>query len=261
MENLKSILEKVKKTAIEAGEIQKEFFRNKALKIDSKSSIVDLVTEADKKSEELILNFIKTNYPDHAILSEESGKHDKESDYLWVIDPLDGTNNFAHGIPMFCVSIALQYKNDTLLGVIYAPILNEMFETIKGKGTYFNGEKVQVTDKPELNHAIIASGFPYDKASHEANNISYISQIIPKLRGFRRMGSAAIDLAYVAAGFLDGYWEMNLNPWDAAAGLLMVEEAEGKIIHFRDDRNISIIAAGSNIASKLHDEIKEIDKD
>jgi myo-inositol-1(or 4)-monophosphatase len=252
-------MSKVKETSIEAGKIQKKYFRNKSLKIDSKSSIVDLVTEADKKSEELILNFIKKEYPDHAILSEESGKHDKESDYLWIVDPLDGTNNFAHGLPIFSISIALQYKGDTVLGVVYLPILDEMFSTIKGEGAFLNGTQITVTEKPELNHAVVASGFPYDKATHKANNISYISAIIPQLRGFRRMGSAAIDLAYVAAGFLDGYWEMNLNSWDAAAGELLVKEAKGKVVYFRDDRNISLIAAGKKIASRLHEEIKIID--
>lgn len=260
MHDISNILEDMKVVIQRVGELQLKYFRNRNIEINSKSSIVDLVTEVDKKSEDIIIKHIQSQYPGHGILSEESGLFDIVSDYQWVIDPLDGTNNFAHGLPMFSISIALQYKGQTVMGLIYIPVLKELFSSIKGEGAFLNGKPISVSDKPALNQAVIASGFPYDKATHPANNLDYVQRIIPKLRGFRRMGSAAIDLAYTAAGYLNGYWEMSLNPWDVEAGILIVLEAGGRVIHFRDDRNISIIAAGPKIADMLEVEINSVDE-
>ncbi len=260
MINLNEVLSEVKSWVLEVGKLQKDNFRRIDLAIDTKSTITDLVTEIDKKSEEFIIEKIKALYPDHAILAEETGKQDKDSDYLWVIDPLDGTNNYAQGIPIFVISIALQYKGDSVLGVIYAPYLNELFYAVKGQGAYFNNKKLKISDKTDLNQCILATGFPYDKNISEFNNTKYVSNILPELRGLRRMGAAAFDLAYVAASLLDGYWEMNLNLWDVAAGMLLVEEAGGKIIHFRNDRKISIIAANNIISDKIQNIIITCDK-
>ncbi len=258
--NLNEVLNEVKSWVLEVGKLQKDNFRRIDLAIDTKSTVTDLVTEIDKKSEELIIGKIKALYPDHAILAEETGKQDKDSDYLWVIDPLDGTNNYAQGIPIFVISIALQYKEESVLGVIYAPYLDELFYAVKGQGAYFNEKKLKISDKTDLNQCILATGFPYDKNISELNNTKYVSSILPELRGLRRMGAAAFDLAYVAASLLDGYWEMNLNLWDVAAGMLLVEEAGGKIIHFRDDRKISIIAANNMISDKIQNIIITCDK-
>ena len=260
MINLNEVLNEVKSWVLEIGKLQKDNFRRSDLAIDTKSTVTDLVTEIDKKSEEFIIEKIKALYPDHAILAEETGKQDKDSDYLWVIDPLDGTNNYAQGIPIFVISIALQYKGDSVLGVIYAPYLDELFYAVKNQGAYFNNKKLRISDKTDLNQCILATGFPYDKNISEFNNTKYVSNILPELRGLRRMGAAAFDLAYVAASLLDGYWEMNLNLWDVAAGMLLVEEAGGKIIHFRDDRKISIIAANNIISDKIQNIIITCDK-
>jgi myo-inositol-1(or 4)-monophosphatase len=260
MINLNEVLSEVKSWVLEVGKLQKDNFRRVDLAIDTKSTVTDLVTEIDKKSEEFIIEKIKALYPDHAILAEETGKQDKDSDYLWVIDPLDGTNNYAQGIPIFVISIALQYKGDSVLGVIYAPYLNELFYAVKDQGAYFNNKKLKISDKTDLNQCILATGFPYDKNISEFNNTKYVSNILPELRGLRRMGAAAFDLAYVAASLLDGYWEMNLNLWDVAAGMLLVEEAGGKIIHFRNDRKISIIAANNIISDKIQNIIITCDK-
>jgi myo-inositol-1(or 4)-monophosphatase len=260
MENLHGILSYIKELAKKVGAVQIENFRRKDLLIESKSSSVDMVTEVDKLSEEIILKHLQEVYPEHAILSEESGEIDRDSDYLWIIDPLDGTNNYANGIPIFAISIALQYKKETVLGVVYAPYLNEMFFAVKGEGAFLNGEKLVTGTKDSLVQSVVASGFPYDKAVHKVNNIPYVTKIIPMVRGFRRCGAAAVDLSYVAAGFFDGYWEMNVNSWDVEAGILFVKEAGGKVIHFRDDRKVSIIAGNEVICKLLLKEIEEVDK-
>jgi len=182
------------------------------------------------------------------------------SDYVWIIDPFDGTTNYAQGLPVFSVSIALQYKGETVLGVVYAPVIGQLFTAIKGHGAYLNGERLQVSAKTDLPHCVLATGFPYDIADNPANNVKYFSEIVLKARAVRRMGSAAYDLACVAAGKFDGYWELKLSPWDVAAAVLMVQEAGGTVIPFRNDRGISIIAGNATICQKIYDEIKSIDE-
>ncbi|WP_432666019.1 inositol monophosphatase family protein [Wukongibacter baidiensis] len=260
MLDLNIALEKVKKWALQTGEIQREYFRKESLKIDTKSTGVDLVTEVDELSEKYILSSIKENYPLHGILSEESGKSDIESDYLWVIDPLDGTTNYAQGLPIFATSIALKYKDETILGVVYSPIVDQLFTASKGNGAYLNGEKISVGAKKELNKSVLATGFPYDRATTEDNNAFYFAHFVPKVRGLRRMGAAAYDLANVAAGSLDGYWEINLSPWDVAAGQLIVEEAGGKVLFLNEKRGISLIAGNEVICQKILKEMEYVDQ-
>ena len=250
------ILEEVKEWAREAGELQRANFRRKDLAIESKSNVTDLVTEIDKKSEEIITGHIRSRYPDHAILAEETGRNSQESDYLWVIDPLDGTNNYAQGLPVYCVSIGLRYKEETLLGVVYAPYLDELFWATKNGGAYCNGKRIEVGQEEELNRCVLATGFPYDKGTHSLNNLDYVGRIVPQLRGIRRMGAAAYDLCGVAMGILDGYWEMNLSPWDVEAGILIVEEAGGVVERFREDRGISIVAGNKRIVEKIEENLK-----
>lgn len=260
MLNLDIALEKVKKWAKEAGEIQRENFKKKSLKVTTKSTGVDLVTEVDKLSENHILNAIKENYPLHGILSEESGKADIESDYLWIVDPLDGTTNYAQGLPIFAVSIALAYRGKAVLGVVYSPILDQMFEALEGNGAYLNGERIHIGNKKDLDKCVLATGFPYDRATNSDNNANYAAHFVPKVRGIRRMGAAAYDLASVAAGSLDGYWELNLSLWDIAAGKLLIEEAGGKVIILEKKRAISLVAGNEIICQGILNELDYVDE-
>lgn len=260
MIELWAAIEKVKQIALETGRMQKDNIARKDLKIEKKSTNIDIVTEIDKQSERAIIEFIKGNYPSHGILAEESGLTAADSEYLWIIDPLDGTGNYAQGLPIFAVSIALQYRGETVLGVVYAPVVDQLYTAIKGQGAYLNEERLRVSAKTELTECVLATGFPYDLAENPANNIAYFSEIVLQARAIRRMGAAAYDLACVAAGKFDGYWELNLSPWDVAAAVLMVEEAGGKTVAFRTDRGISIIAGNETISRKLYAEIKRIDE-
>lgn len=234
----------------QVGAFQKENLLTPRLHIDTKSNDIDLVTEIDKASDAMISDYIKANFPDHALLTEESGESGPESDYRWVVDPLDGTTNFAQGLPIFCISIALQYQGETVLGVVYQPAMDDLFTAIRGRGAYRNGKKMAVAEKRALGAAVLSTGFPYDQAEHPANNYDYFTAMSPKVRAVRRFGAAAYDLALVADGRFDGHWELNLSPWDIAAGLLLIEEAGGKILRFRNDRKESIIV-GNEILCKL----------
>jgi myo-inositol-1(or 4)-monophosphatase len=259
MIDLKKVMDQVKQVAIATGQMQKENLGWPGREIAVKSSAVDLVTDMDKKSEEAIICFIRENFPDHGILAEESGRSAEQSDYVWVIDPLDGTTNYAQGLPIFAVSIALQHLGKTVLGVVYTPVTDQLFTAIRDQGAYLNGKKLQVSPKDQLLDCVLATGFPYDIVNNQANNITYFSRLVLKTRAIRRMGAAAYDIACVAAGKFDGYWEMKLSPWDVAAALLMVEEAGGRVIHFRDDRGISVIVGNKVICDKIYAEIKEVD--
>lgn len=196
--------------------------------IDFKGEI-DIVTEADRMSEALILSAIHCQYPGHDILAEESSATRNGSSFRWIIDPLDGTTNYAHGYPVFCVSIALEIEGEVRLGVIYNPMLEELFATEKGGGAYLNGRQLSVSGTDILSYGLLATGFPYDIRTSKDNNVNYFIGMAKKARAVRRAGSAALDLAYVAAGRFDGFWELKLKPWDTAAGCLMVEEAGGMV--------------------------------
>lgn len=242
--------------AREVGKIHLSYFRGTNLGIETKSNIYDVVTRADKQGEAFLLEQIQKLFPDHAVLGEESGAHAGTGDYLWVIDPLDGTNNFSQGLPVFTVSIGLQYKGKAVLGVVYAPYFDELYTAVKGGGAYLNGKSLRVSAKSALAESVLGTGFPYDKDVNPDNNAGNLVSILPSLRGIRRMGSAAYDLACVAAGFLDGYWELALHPWDICAGALLVEEAGGIVRSFREDRGISIIAGNATIVQKIGEKIK-----
>lgn len=238
-------------------EIHLSYFRSDNLSISTKSNVSDVVTRADKESEQFIVNAISRRYPDHKILGEEGGyKGNANSDYLWAVDPLDGTTNYSQGLPIFTVSIALRYKDETIAGVVFAPYLKELFTATKGGGAYIksgNGElkKISVSQKQSLNSSVIGTGFPYDKDINPINNADNVTRIIPHVRDIRRMGSAAYDLCCVACGLLDGYWEMSLNLWDVCAANLIVEEAGGIIVNYRQDRNISEIAGNRSIVEEI----------
>ena len=186
----------------------------------------DLVTEADRASEAFILERLRAYFPDHAVVAEESGSHGAASRYRWYVDPLDGTTNFAHGFPIFAVSIALEQDGEGIVGVIYDPTRDELFEAEKGGGARLNGEPLRVSRVSRLAEALVTTGFPSRKR-HKNPNIHLYHQLNMQSHGVRRPGSAALDLAYVAAGRMDGFWEIHLAPWDLAAGKLLVAEAGG----------------------------------
>jgi myo-inositol-1(or 4)-monophosphatase len=215
--------------AREAGALLMEHFRQH-VKIEYKGE-ADLVTIADRKSETLIRQRLREHWPSHDILGEEGGLQDTGSDYRWYVDPLDGTTNFAHGFPVFCVSMALEYRGRRIAGVIYDPTRDELFAAEQGSGAYLNDERIRVSQTTNLAECLLATGFPSHKR-HKNPNIFFYHQITLRTHGVRRAGSAALDLCCVASGRFDGFWEFNLNPWDTAAGVLMVEEAGGKITDF-----------------------------
>lgn len=262
--DMKSVLANVKQWALEVGKIQLEKF-NGDIKYSSKSTKIDMVTEVDILSEKIIIEKIKENYPDHSILSEEKGKLNLDSPYTWVIDPLDGTNNYLHAFPIFCISIALKYLEETVLGVVYVPKLDEMFCSIKGEGAFLNNEKIEVGKKEDLGDCILTTGFPYDKKISEHNNVNLFTSLVRDLQGIRRTGSAAFDLCSVACGRIDGYWELKLSLWDLAAGELIVREAGGKVITSKikkenGEEGINIIAANEKVLDLICERVNKVHK-
>lgn len=248
------VMRQLKDWVQQLGEIQLEKLDSE-FKVTTKSSNIDLVTEVDEFSEEFLLDKIKSEYPSHSILSEESGIKDNNSDYCWIIDPIDGTTNYANGFIVFSISVALQYQGETILGVVYAPRVEQLYSAIKGQGAYLNDHSTQVTKTTKLNQALIATGFPYDRATSTQNNLDNISDLVPKVQGIRRTGSAAFDLCTVAGGVFDAYWELKLSLWDIAAGILILKEAGGKIIREEKGDDISIIAGNQNLITKIEEEI------
>ncbi|NCX94792.1 MAG: inositol monophosphatase [Chitinophagia bacterium] len=226
------IADVLKTATLYAGNIIQSHF-NGSFDIAHKEGINNLVTEIDLLCEQKIIATIKQFFPQHSIISEESGKHIQHSEYQWIIDPIDGTVNFAHGIPLCCVSIGVLHNNELLCGAVYNPMMNEFFYAHKGQGATLNGNKISVSSKTDFDKACLVTGFPYkwpdDSKEHPIKVFErFIQQGLP----VRRLGSAAIDLCWVACGRFDGFWEYNLSPWDVAAGYLIVEEAGGKVSAF-----------------------------
>ena len=228
-------------TAREAGQVLLEKFGRK-IKISKKGDI-DLVTEADLASEKLIIERIRSHYPKHSILAEESGEaiiSGGENTWKWIVDPLDGTTNFAHGYPCFCVTLALEHDGEIVVGVTFDPTRNELFAAEKGKGATLNNKPIHVSKTEKLSESLIITGFPYDFKQRE-DFAKHLTEFLLKSRGVRRDGSAAIDMAYVACGRFDGFWEEGLHAWDVAAGVLLIEEAGGRVSYY-DDSKFSIYA-------------------
>ncbi|MEW6665775.1 MAG: inositol monophosphatase family protein [Thermodesulfobacteriota bacterium] len=213
--------------ARKAGKALLELF-GKDIRVVMKGEI-DPVTEADLRSERVILELIARRFPGDSILTEEAGECRRDSGRVWIIDPLDGTVNFAHGFPMFAVSIALQAHGEIVLGVVLNPVLDECFEAREGGGAFLNGRAVAVSRTAELQASLLATGFPYDVHRKHRRVLTHLRRMLTRAQGIRRPGSAAIDLCYVAAGRLDGFWEEGLKPWDTAAGMVIVQEAGGRI--------------------------------
>jgi myo-inositol-1(or 4)-monophosphatase len=210
-----------------AGALQRERYET-AFDIATKSAPVDLVTEVDRACEALIVKALEAERPGDAVLAEEGGGRDRPgAAWRWIIDPLDGTTNYAHGYPRFCVSIGVERGGERHLGVVYDPQLDELYHAVRGGGAFRNGRPVRVSRETRLDRALLATGFAYDRRESEVDNLNYFGAFLKHARALRRDGSAALDLSYVASGRLDGYWELKLQPWDVAAGALLVEEAGG----------------------------------
>lgn len=228
--------EALKATAIDAARIAGKILLDHAragVRIEHKDE-VNLVTEADRRSEQAIVETIRQRYPNHRILAEERGLEARgESPYQWVIDPLDGTTNFAHGFPLYCVSIGLEYQGQIILGVVLDPTRQELFTAELGHGATLNGQPIAVSKTSRLDAALVVTGFAYDIRHSDENNLNHFSRFSLRAQGVRRTGAAAIDLCYVAAGRFDGFWEMKLHSWDMAAGSLIVTEAGGRMSDFK----------------------------
>lgn len=231
-------MERFKETAInaavKAGSLLKENL-GRDITIEMKGA-VDIVTEMDILAENLIINELKDVCPECGILTEESIEQKSQSSYRWIIDPLDGTTNYAHGYPVFCVSIAMERDGDVVFAVVYNPMLNELFTAEKGSGAYLNNQRIYVSKKESLNASLLATGFPYDIRTSKNNNLNHFANFAVRAQAIRRAGSAALDLCYVACGRFDGFWELKLKPWDVAAAGLIINEAGGTVSDFKGSR-------------------------
>ncbi len=248
--SLQNILPDVEKIAIEVGSfIQNQFGKVSNDQIESKA-MNSLVSYVDKTAEEKIVDLLKGLVIDAGFITEEETIHQEDKEYTWIIDPLDGTTNFLYNIPHFSISIALKQKEEILLGVVYDVMKQELFSCRKGGGSLLNGKPIQVTKHDKLNEALVVTGFPYDKDFAFRKSIQLMEHFLVNARGFRRLGSAALDLAYVAAGRLDIYYEATLNSWDVAAGILLIKESGGTVTDY-DGGNHSL-SKGEIIASNDH---------
>lgn len=243
-----------KEAALEAGKVLKDHLETD-FKV-YKKGIVNLVTEVDLKAEKAILERIHRSFPDHQILSEEKGSIAGQADFCWVIDPLDGTTNYSHRYPIFCVSIALEQQGKTILGLVYNPISGEFFTAERGEGAFLNGERIQVSAARTLIESLLCTGFSYERDKVRAN-LDLFNKACMTAQAVRRDGSAALDLCYIACGRFDGFWELTLHPWDVAAGKLIVEEAGGCVTDIRgnacDNYEPAIIASNGRIHSAIVD--------
>jgi len=235
--DLQKVLVDVKIIALKAGEYILERMDDISKLEYKNNNFTNLVTDVDKGTEKLIVNYLRSKYPDFSVLSEEGTNYAGDNSYKWIIDPIDGTTNFVHGFPFFCVSIGLEYNDEIVLGVVYDPSHDEMFSAVNGQGSFLNDKQIKVSKNELLKAAILATGFA------NTNNFDYDKKIMDifwemtkRTQSIRRTGSAALHLCYVACGRLDGYWETGLSPWDTAAGILIVKEAGGKITNFKSDK-------------------------
>ena len=249
------MLDFVIQVAKKSGYFLRENF-GKELRVEHKGRI-DLVTLVDKRSQDIIVSEIEKRFPDHSIVAEEGIRKNKAKNYIWYIDPLDGTVNYVHNIPIFCVSIALYRDNEPYIGVCYNPMNNELFCAQSGSGAFLNKEKITVSETQRLVDALLVTGFPYETNDMDTL-IERFSRCIKNAQGIRRLGSAAIDLCYVASGRFDGFWESGLNPWDLAAGIVILEEAGGTVTSF--DGSLFDLSQGEILASntRIHNDFKKL---
>lgn len=244
--------------AVVAGASELSHFFNSQFKISHKEGVNNLVTEADHASEKAIMEVIKSKFPGHYILSEESGEIVQDSEYKWIIDPIDGTVNFAHGIPLCCVSVAVEKNGEVILGAVFNPNLKEFFFAEKGNGATLNDNRIRVSEQTEVLRSCLVTGFPYTYINMANGPLEIFERFIRKGVPVRRLGSAAIDLCWVAAGRFDGFYEHKLEAWDSAAGYLMVEEAGGKVTDFNGDRFSVYQHRVLATNGKIHDEMLDV---
>ncbi len=253
------MIEDIKFISKEAGSLIRNAFGTN-FKIEFKTNESNLVTEVDKASEKLITGFVKKKFPSHGILAEEGSSFNKESEFLWVIDPIDGTTNFAHGLPIFSVSIGVQKNGKTIAGVVYDVMNDITYSAELGSGAFANSEKISVSKNDKLSRSVLVTGFPYNIAENPENALGKFVALTTVARGVRRLGSAAIDFCYLARGVFDGFWEVQLHPWDVCAGKLIAEEAGGLVTDFNGNQ-IDIYSEKFLATNGLiHNEIMEIMK-
>ncbi len=252
------VQETATQAATEAGKILIQSLSNSSSRQISAKSQFDFVTEVDLASEKMIIEQIKQTFPNHNIFAEEKGRERQTSEFLWIIDPLDGTKNYIHGFPFFSISIALKHKEEIIFGLIADPLRQENFHAIKNKGAFLNDQPIHTSSQQNFQKALFATGFPFRDKSKITIYLQSFAEIFGKAASVRRAGSAALDLAYTACGRVDGFWEIGLNAWDIAAGVIILQEAGGIITDFRGENNYldsgNVVAANSS----LHPELLEI---
>lgn len=252
-------LELAKKCALAAGRIHKKYFQGK-FKISTKASSFDLVTAADLEAEDEVVSLIKKYYPGHNFLAEERKYPETASKFTWIIDPLDGTNNFSSGLPIFCASVAFAYEDEVIAAAVYDVTRNELFYAAKGKGAFLNGRRIKVNNAGSLKQAILVTGFYYSRGREMIQTLAAMKRFLHKhIIGLRRFGAAALDLCYVAGGRVSGFWEFKLSPWDFAAGKLIIEEAGGRVSGRHGEeaplkRKYYIVASNK----KIHNQMLEV---
>lgn len=254
-------LSKYTKTALSAAEAGAKVlmrYYNKSINIEYKGE-VDPVSQADRNAQKAIIKVIKDVFPQHGILAEEDNVNDIKKDFCWLIDPLDGTVNFVHGVPMFCVSVALKYKKEIIAGVVYSPVMKEVFVAEKDKGAFLNGKRIKVSQVKDLIRALSVTGFPYYVRERSSRVMKNFFKVMMFTQGMRRLGSAALDLAYVACGRFEFFWEEGLKPWDIAAGALIVKEAGGVVSDYEGAKDFvfknTMLASNSR---SIHKKVLEI---
>jgi myo-inositol-1(or 4)-monophosphatase len=237
------------------GDVLKQSY-GQVKKIEYKGEI-NIVTEADKRSEEVIVDLLTTRFPKHSILGEEGTDMERPSEFKWVIDPLDGTTNYAHDYPIFCVSVALEKGGEVIVGAVYQPIFDELFVAERGNGAYLNGRKIQVSRVDKLKQSLLSTGFPYDVLADPRQAMRYFAAFVDTAQAVRRDGAAALDLCYVAMGRFDGFWEVRLKPWDTAAGVLIITEAGGTVTDFQGSPHSiykdEVMASNGLIHEQMHE--------
>jgi len=255
---LKELREVLLRTINEAGDVLMHYYGNLE-RVETKSGEIDLITEADCRSEETIIAGIRRTFPEHQILAEESGaRAPRSSEFRWVIDPLDGTTNYAHTFPAFCISIGVERADSIVLGAVYNPYHRELFFAERGGGAFLNEKPIHVSQTGDLSQSLVVTGFAYDRRERADYYLRFFRAFMMRCHGVRRMGSAALDMCFVACGRLEGYWEENLKPWDTAAGWLIVEEAGGRVSDYSGEKfaieKKQILATNGLI----HNEMREV---
>jgi myo-inositol-1(or 4)-monophosphatase len=257
--NLEEYLDAAKEAALEAGKLLQNS-RSESQEITYKGA-VDLVTNFDNQSQKVIVDSLTSFFPDHDFLAEEGLEKKRGSEFRWIIDPIDGTTNFAHGLPLYCISIALEFKDEIIVGVIYDPMRQELYSAGKGNGAFMNEKDISVSSVDKLDRGLLSTGFPYDIRESEVNNINHFINFLKRAQAVRRLGSAALDLCYVACGKFDGFWELKLSPWDVAAACLIVEEAGGRVSDFSGGKfsafGLECLASNGKIHEEMISVLKE----